>query len=1569
MACNIFDNNGNRISSSEEFVKNLYEGKLDELIKSKKVDESKFVKKITNESGFKKEYDKLETDEDKVNFVVELARKLVASGLDKTLLKNKIGNILPNVVDKITDEAVGKFLGEKYSYNFLKGITGISKIYDRLKEWSQTTDGLIFKSVSEYDTIDMTNMNSIAESIVNKHLKDGTIDDLFSDIKNKQIDFSDAFRTSMAVMIAKNYAVDYAQAEVNGDVDTAKKLGEYIKYAKERSRLAGQGLSVLSVLNANSWEIFFGKILDDADFNLETQFTSPDGKIDEAGLNKIKEAFANIKETFNDDLDKAKFDFEKDDSDIDNSIKNIKKKRGQKKDTIKSIQLEVKDKLAALKDKWKSDKSNDRRSSLSSGFFGLTDADFKYGYEVVKVLVEAGLKSEKVLRDEIKKAFNGEISDSDTDILMKESDFLIKEKESLKRIIALEKDIAKLNNDIEYIEKNNVIPPKVFVVKNKPKRIISDKEQALIDVKNSLKEEVESKIAALKNEEKESKRIRESEERAKQRKIREESLTYNINKAANNLMNGLSEKTLKENNAAREFAIKLSRNLRQRMPDKARPEAKTTEEKLTNAIADMKFIFENASGRPMQGLLNAAITEVKQNESLTEEQKAKALDDIDKYFGEVFAKPINDKQLDAFIKLKLKDYKNSLITLSGTEREDVINDIISELAKEVGFDEASDLANQIKESFLNTVQKAALKNLNDKLEKLKPKNNIASKADIVKYVNEEVLELINKGALTDAKFQELLLKSIGISTMSAENVLLLAQAAKQLTEYPIGIHRNRHKQAFTNIINKIKAEDKKGGPKKSAISTIFDKADAANLMAGYVELSTQAMLSGVNTVKLGAFATVFKTINQIYLNDYVTKGLKDKDSEVSKFFQVFNRTLSPKSIYERGKAVVKFAQMIKDNAPVSKVLWTQFMSDGFNVFDSDIEANRESNWYSKITSGKQLSKDKNLNLIQKAFAVIKVIPVMSTRLLMSVDILQKVSTTDYYIEHIYYNQLITQDKTEQEILNDMAEFRNKLKLSKQEAYDIAKNEIQEMKDKGLDVEESDVYIRALEILGDNRLMHDVLLETKQQQKIATEQQEVEGSLGVIYNSFSSFKQIPLGELTLRFMRSAANFTNEGLNYTPYGFVRAATKTTLASKFFRDKESQLNIKSKLDREKSTEERYQILSKALFGSAISVMALFGIGNGDDDEEKEKPVLYYTRKLCRIMMPIKVNGQGWAAKGKEFDPRISSNIRKENAMMATRTDFEAGTIEIGWKEFGGPYFKMRTGMLPFGLQIDALGNISDSKRYGKEKVTIFDMAQMLIVQPIYTVIETTVGRLAKGISDQGSSYAVSQLIKPALPGGETVYQDATKYIMAATDRGEQEVLLKDEAKGVEGFMKGMYLQLSKNTPVTWVNNEAYDALGNKIRIDTKKLPLNGLNYILDLMLSLTEKEKKDQWIYNLSRDKGVAIFQPVKLQIPVYFMSNDMVKKFAEVNPNYDLTNTEYAKSISEEYSYLLNKNKDKIIGKKSKESMQEIVNDCHEIAIDNINAKLTKMPTLEQVKFIVDQKILSGNKLIEKGRLNR
>ena len=37
MACNIFDSNGNRISSSEEFVKNLYEGKLDELIKLKKI--------------------------------------------------------------------------------------------------------------------------------------------------------------------------------------------------------------------------------------------------------------------------------------------------------------------------------------------------------------------------------------------------------------------------------------------------------------------------------------------------------------------------------------------------------------------------------------------------------------------------------------------------------------------------------------------------------------------------------------------------------------------------------------------------------------------------------------------------------------------------------------------------------------------------------------------------------------------------------------------------------------------------------------------------------------------------------------------------------------------------------------------------------------------------------------------------------------------------------------------------------------------------------------------------------------------------------------------------------------------------------------------------------------------------------------------------------------------------------------------------------------------------------------------------------------------------------------------
>jgi len=1564
MACNIFDSNGNRISSSEEFVKNLYEGKLDELIKSKKIDDSKFVKKITNESGFKKEYDKLETDKEKVNFVVELARKLVASGLDKTLLKNKISNILPNVVDKITDEAVGKFLGEKYSYNFLKGITGISKIHDRLKEWSKTSDDLVFKdafkSVSDYDTIDMTNMNSIAEAIVNKHLKDGTIDELFSDIKNKQIDFNDAFRTSMAVMIAKNYAVDYAQAEVNGDIDTAKKLGEYIKYAKERSRLAGQGLSVLSVLNANSWEVFFGKILDDSDFNLEAQFTSPDGKIDEAGLNKIKEAFANIKETFTDDVDKAKFEFEKDDSDIDNAIKDTKKKRSQKKDTIKSIQLEVKDKLAALKEKYKSDKTNDRLSSLSSGFFGLTDADFKYGYEVVKVLVEAGLRSTKVLKDEIKNAFDNNISDKDIDTLMGKSDELIKDIEASKKIAALEKQIAKLNNDLDYIETNNALPPKTTTVSDKQKRQVTDKEQELINIKERLKEQIKDKIKEVNNIESE----RKSEEAAKQRKIREESIIDNINKAAGNLLKSLSEKTIKENNAAKEFALKLSKNLRQRMPDKARAEGKTTEEKLVNAIADMKFIFENASGRYMQELINAAINEVKQNDSLTEEQKTKALNDIDKYFGEVFSKPINEKQLDNFIKLKLKDLKQSLITLSGSERQNVIDSIVADLAEEVGFDEASDLANQIKESFLATIQKNAIKNLNDKIEKLKPKNNVAPKLAIVKYVNEEVLELINKGVLTDKKFEELLLKSIGISTLSAENNLLLAQAAKQLTEYPIGNYRNRHKQAFTNIINKIKAEDKKGGPKKGTVATIFDKVDIANLMAGYVEMTTQAVLSSVNTIKLAAFATTFKTLNQIYLNDYVTKGLKNEDSNVSNFFKVFNRTLtSPRALFERAKSVVTFAKMIKENFPVSKVLWKQFMSDGFNVFDSEIEANRALNWYSRITSGKQLSKDKNLNAIEKVFAVIKVLPVMSTRLLMSVDILLKASTTDYFLEHAYYNELITQDKTEQEILDEMAEFRNNLKISKKQAYELAKVEMEELKAKGLDIVDSDIHIRALEIMGQSRLMHDALLETKQQQKIATEQQEVEGSLGVIYNSFSSFKQIPLGQLTLRFMRSAANFTNEGLNYTPYGFVRAATKTTIASKLFTDKKSQINIKSKLNREKSAKERYEILSKALLGSAISVMFLIGNG-GDEDEEKEKPLLYYTRKLCRIMVPIKINGQGWAAKGPKIDPRIPVSRRRENVLMAQKTDFEAGTIELGWPDIDLS-FKMRTGMLPFGLVIDTLGNIKDSVKYAKEKLTTFDIAQMLMLQPIYTVIETTVGRLAKGISDQGSSYAVAQLIKPALPGGEAIYQDAVKYVMAATGRGEQEVLLKDESKGVKGFMKGTYLQLTKNTPATWVNDEAYDALGNKIRIDTKKLPLNGLNYILDLMISITEKEKKEQWIWDdLQRDKGVAIWKADKITPPIPFMNKEVREAFEEVNPDFNFNNTEYSLAIKIEYSKLLNKNKNMILENKDPIKMQEDVNDIYENAVDAVNNRFMQMPTKEQINFIVDNLISKAERKTRK-----
>lgn len=316
----------------------------------------------------------------------------------------------------------------------------------------------------------------------------------------------------------------------------------------------------------------------------------------------------------------------------------------------------------------------------------------------------------------------------------------------------------------------------------------------------------------------------------------------------------------------------------------------------------------------------------------------------------------------------------------------------------------------------------------------------------------------------------------------------------------------------------------------------------------------------------------------------------------------------------------------------------------------------------------------------------------------------------------------------------------------------------------------------------------------------------EGMLGAITNGLNSvIEQVPVLSYVVPFRNIIANVANEAINYTPLGFVRAATKRgSITGSLAPDKYKQA-LSPKMTPEQLQQHKLDLVVKASLGIALMTTAFVLSDPGDDED----PTIQVT-----------ANGYGdW----------------KKN-MALKETGWQPYSFKIGNKWYSYQYTPL---VLVFGI----VGNYRDAEKYRKEKIT----------DTQYTQFATAMGRTLPAFLDMTFLSTVDKVLSAVSnPSGEGVMEDLMKQaertaktlaVPALLTQASKEVqdLTQTPQKDTKGSLLGETL---KDIPVLRDQYEnAINALGEPIIPKT------------DRFISSVDPDP----VWNLMADKAYAIQTP--------------------------------------------------------------------------------------------------------------
>jgi hypothetical protein len=378
-------------------------------------------------------------------------------------------------------------------------------------------------------------------------------------------------------------------------------------------------------------------------------------------------------------------------------------------------------------------------------------------------------------------------------------------------------------------------------------------------------------------------------------------------------------------------------------------------------------------------------------------------------------------------------------------------------------------------------------------------------------------------------------------------------------------------------------------------------------------------------------------------------------------------------------------------------------------------------------------------------------------------------------------------KQRQRALDIMGNTKEKIdaaKIQAQEEYNKRVKAINDntdlteaQKKKEIATERRDMKRRVFELIEQQRAKTsaDIIPKSEDYARRLTYNYKPEGALGSIANLVNQATSlIPALKLVIPFTNIVANLANDSLNYSPIGYIRAATSQgSIGASLFKKVKGNENF--------DADQKAEMIIKASIG-VLSTIALFALTGGDPEDEDT----------------IQITADGFGN-------------YKDNYTL-TNTGWQPYSIRVNGKWYSYKYWAV---MPMFAL----IGKVRDSQHYKKEK---FDDTYL-------TKFKSAAGSTVKTFFDNTFLSSINGFFN-------TIFNESTDNTIDDTMRGLMKTLnsfvlpneVSQAAKEVESKMgiavKDMddryYLQILKDVPFARnIFQNKVNALGDDIVPDTDK------------------------------------------------------------------------------------------------------------------------------------------------------
>ena len=985
-------------------------------------------------------------------------------------------------------------------------------------------------------------------------------------------------------------------------------------------------------------------------------------------------------------------------------------------------------------------------------------------------------------------------------------------------------------------------------------------------------------------------------------------------------------KTLDENTVKKVPALQ---QLSKVLYDNVSRKAKEKGEKIpTNPLDVIKDILNNLDG--YREVLNQAYEQFKDNPT--------KLAEIENTIGAIFDKPVSPKLISQFLNHFLKNRElntSKFLQLDGLEKESVINQLNSAIDYLVpNIANAQEVKNAIQQSINEHLQKTAKDLLDKKLEAFINKSKLKEKPlnNKVKYTYQQLLNLLSLGALNEDQFNTLIYNLLDIDHLNEADKALVLDLYNQIkTIGSTNVFSAPARQQLTTLVNDIKAR-RKSINQTNAVGKLFASQSIRKIANSVTQIMVLQLLAGLGTTTLNYLSTITKgsyllATKELIKNDKQFDA-KFKAKAIYKSLALLPLTIKNMAIIQTN--IIK-TLTTKEGAPI-RAIAASILNDGFNLIDSDIEANRNISSFDKLNVNDKF-EDFLKHPTKSTFRGAMWLTVKAARLMLATDALVRLSTQDYFMKaNVYREYLAADDKDVNDALKIAEDVYNQYQDTLDDYIELAKEEADELNKKlqsewknVVSINKSAIYLRAVELLQQDKRFEQSINQTLYDTKYITEQHNPTGTLGLLYDAVLHKLGInPASGIFFRFIRPITNTVNYGIQNSVIGgfsafFGRGAFISSFVSG---DEKSKVTTREKLrvGEFESVEDHmrtYLWWVNSMWATASLWVIMSAFNNDDDDDEEDN--------FIKKVLPI---------------DRISGNLYNKdyqaNQTLQNNTNFEPYTISWNFNKWlpgnsDSPHlkFNMRYDWLPHGMTMAILGDHFDAVKYrGKNDDDKVEVAKDLFVTslafPFRKILQQPIKQINEYLDEQEASTGSKllkntvNLLKPAFPVlGSANTRDITRVLNYI---GNFQQPTPANYKGPQ--VKAAIETLVKDTPLVWLNitgqEKAFDCIGNYIYPDKEKLPLNlMMNPIVAIVNQMREEQNnsEDKWIYDMLADGVNIAYRPSELTI--------QGQKVDILNPEEaNEINIIYNKMIAESYKELLYLNKDLLV-KKDVADKQELV----------------------------------------------